>query len=236
MSSSAELEELPITQVNSLVNLMIRDVATVRESKMPGEIDRAASQRYISINANVEGQDMGRASRQVAEAIQAAGKPPRGVRVMPMGQLGPMDEMFDGRWHRTGRRGFCDPDPAGCLFPIIADVPDSISALPGVIMGVVLLLFVTSTTINIESFMGTIMCIGVSVSNSVLLVTFMNEHWQGGKPALCDRDPAPPCPAVEPDGTIPYRRASDHRNPRNRWSAALWKGSAHRYFRRQRRR
>src|SRR5206468_3180027 len=34
---------------------------------------------------------------------------------------------------------------------------------------------------NIESFMGSIMCLGVSVSNSVMMVTFMNEHWKAGK-------------------------------------------------------
>src|SRR6185437_1867103 len=94
MTNKSEVESLPLAQVNPLVNLMVRDVATVREDKTPGEIDRAASQRYLSINANVEGEDMGRASRQVAQAIAAAGTPPRGVRVMPMGQLPPMVEMF----------------------------------------------------------------------------------------------------------------------------------------------
>src|SRR5262245_2973210 len=39
----------------------------------------------------------------------------------------------------------------------------------------------TGTTLNIESFMGTIMCIGVSVSNSVMLVTFIDMEWRGGK-------------------------------------------------------
>jgi multidrug efflux pump subunit AcrB len=38
----------------------------------------------------------------------------------------------------------------------------------------------TGTTLNIESFMGSIMCIGVSVSNSVLLSTFMDDHWRAG--------------------------------------------------------
>jgi multidrug efflux pump subunit AcrB len=49
---------------------------------------------------------------------------------------------------------------------------------------VVLMLFLTGTTLNIESFMGTIMCIGVSVSNSVMLVTFTAREWQGGRTAL----------------------------------------------------
>jgi multidrug efflux pump subunit AcrB len=60
----------------------------------------------------------------------------------------------------------------------------SVGAVPGVLTGVAVMLYFTNTTLNIESFMGTIMCIGVSVSNSVMLVTFINEHWRGGMPAL----------------------------------------------------
>ncbi len=54
----------------------------------------------------------------------------------------------------------------------------SIGAVPGVLCGVVVMLYVTGTTLNIESFMGAIMSIGVSVSNSVMLVTFTARDWQ----------------------------------------------------------
>ena len=57
----------------------------------------------------------------------------------------------------------------------------SVSSVPGVLCGVVVMLLVTGTTLNIESFMGAIMCIGVSVSNSVMLVTFIAMEWQEGK-------------------------------------------------------
>jgi hypothetical protein len=56
----------------------------------------------------------------------------------------------------------------------------SIGAVPGVVAGITVILYVTNTSLNIESFMGSIMCLGVSVSNSVMLVTFMDEHWKGG--------------------------------------------------------
>ncbi len=59
----------------------------------------------------------------------------------------------------------------------------SISAVPGVLAGIVVMLYFSKTTLNIESFMGSIMCIGVSVSNSVMMVTFMDEHWKAGKPS-----------------------------------------------------
>jgi predicted RND superfamily exporter protein len=59
----------------------------------------------------------------------------------------------------------------------------SISAAPGVLAGIAIILYLTNTSLNIESFMGSIMCLGVSVSNSVLLVAFINEHWKSGSSA-----------------------------------------------------
>ena len=60
----------------------------------------------------------------------------------------------------------------------------SVAAVPGVLSGVALILFLTGTTLNIESFMGTIMCIGVSVSNSVMLVTFTARNWELGESVI----------------------------------------------------
>ena len=56
----------------------------------------------------------------------------------------------------------------------------SIGAVPGVLAGIAIILYLTNTSLNIESFMGSIMCLGVSVSNSVMLVTFIDEHWKAG--------------------------------------------------------
>ena len=181
MASKAEVATLPISQVNSMVNLMVRDVATVRQSKMPGEFDRSASQRFLSITANVEGEDMGRASRQVERAIAAAGEPPRGVRVIPLGQLPPMVEMFESLGIGLVTAIFVILLLLTAYFqsPRLALV--SIGAVPGVFSGIATILYFTGTTLNIESFMGSIMCLGVSVSNSVMLVTFMTDHWKGGK-------------------------------------------------------
>ena len=141
------------------------------------------SQRYLTLTANVEGEDMGRAVRQVARAITAAGKPPEGVRVELIGQVPPMNEMF-----KTLGIGL-----AVAVFVILLlltaffQSPSlgliSIGAVPGVLAGIAIILYFTNTSLNIESFMGSIMSLGVSVSNSVLLVAFMNDHWKAGKPA-----------------------------------------------------
>jgi multidrug efflux pump subunit AcrB len=183
MLTPEDIEVLPIESVNPLVNLMIRDVATVRQSVRPGEYDRVMSQRYLTVTANVEGEDMGRASNEVARAIKAAGEPPEGVRVEPMGQLPPMKEMFQALAIGLGIAVFVILVLLTAYFQSPRLGLISISAAPGVLAGIAVILYLTNTRLNIESFMGSIMSLGVSVSNSVLLVAFMNEHWQGGSTA-----------------------------------------------------
>ena len=180
MDKLEDIETLPVQSVNPLVNLMVRDVATVRKGVRPGEIDRDMSQRYVTLTANVEGEDMGRASDQVAEALAAAGAPPRGVRVKTMGQLPPMNEMFESLGIGLGVAVFVIFVLLTAYFqsPRLALI--SIGAVPGVLAGIAIMLYFTNTSLNIESFMGSIMCLGVSVSNSVMLVTFMDEHWKAG--------------------------------------------------------
>ena len=180
MDKPEDIETLPLESVNPLVNLMVRDVAKVHKGVRPGELDRDMSQRYLTLVANVEGEDMGRASRQVAKAIADAGDPPRGVRVEPMGQLPPMIEMFKALGIGLGVAVFVIFVLLTAYFqsPRLALI--SIGAVPGVLAGIASILYFTHTSLNIESFMGSIMSLGVSVSNSVMLVTFMDEHWKGG--------------------------------------------------------
>ena len=52
----------------------------------------------------------------------------------------------------------------------------TVSTAPAVVAGVVLMLWITGTTLNIESFMGAIMAIGVAMANSILLVTFAENQ------------------------------------------------------------
>ena len=117
-------------------------------------------------------------------ALAAAGTPPRGVRVVTRGQLPQMVEMFTGLGIGLAIAVVVILILLTAYFesPRLALI--SVSAVPGVLSGVIAFLLLTRTTLNLESFMGAIMCIGVSVSNSVMLVTFTNEHWRGGMTAV----------------------------------------------------
>ena len=94
-----DVETLPLDQVNPLVNLMIRDVATVRRGVRPGEIDRDMSQRYLTLVANVEGRTWGPGLPPSRRGHRRGRRtPPRGVRVETDGPA-PADERdVPSRW------------------------------------------------------------------------------------------------------------------------------------------
>ena len=180
MTSNLDVENIPLKMINPVLNLMVRDVADVRNGTMPGQIDRTSSQRFISITANIEGTDLGTAARLVDKAVADAGQPPRGVRITARGQTGTMNDMFRSLGIGLGIAVFVILVLLTAFFQSPRLALTSIAAVPGVITGVVTALVMTKTTLNIESFMGSIMCIGVSVSNSVMMITFMNDRWLDG--------------------------------------------------------
>jgi multidrug efflux pump subunit AcrB len=161
--------------------LLVRDVATVGKGSMPGQYDRNTMQRYLSLTANVEGEDLGRAARQIDDAITAAGTPPKGTRVEIRGQISPMDEMFKSMSIGLAIAVVTILVMLTAYFESPRLALTAVSAVPGVLAGVALILYLTGTSLNIESFMGSIMCIGVSLSNSVMMVSFIARDWNHGK-------------------------------------------------------
>jgi len=171
MNSIEAVKGIPAT-IGGALRPLLEDLANIKYGHMPGEIDRYNMQRMISITANVHGEDLGRAASQVQSAISEAGVPPRGVSLNIRGQIPPMNEAFS-----AFLLGLCIAVIA--IFLLLSANFQSIrlsaivlAVVPAVIGGVLLSLWVTNTTLNIQSFIGAIMAIGVGVANSILLVTF----------------------------------------------------------------
>ena len=120
MNSPRQVETIPVRYVNGGSNLLVRDVATVSTGMMPGQYDRNTMQRFLSLTANVEGEDLGRAARQINEAIEAAGQPPKGVQHRDSRPNLPDagDVQIDGYWAGNCRRH--DHDIADGLLRIAA--------------------------------------------------------------------------------------------------------------------
>ena len=140
MDRPEQIETLPLQKVNPDTNLMVRDVATVQTGTAPGQIDRSSMQRYLSIIANVEGEDLGRAARRIRQAIADAGDPPRGVRVLVRGQVAPMTEMFQSLVVGLALSVVVILILLDRLLPVAALGLISIGAVPGVVCGVAMIL------------------------------------------------------------------------------------------------
>jgi multidrug efflux pump subunit AcrB len=156
--------------------LLIRDVARVMRSEMPGEVDRYNMRRYLSLTANVEGEDLGRAIDRLDRAIASAGAPPKGTEVDLRGQVRPMREMFQSLEIGLAVAVLVILIMLTAYFQSARLALSAVASVPAVLCGVVLALWITRTTLNIESFMGAIMAVGVAVSNAIMLVSFGDRH------------------------------------------------------------
>jgi multidrug efflux pump subunit AcrB len=150
---------------------------------MPGEYDRYDMKRLVSLTANIEGEDLGRVAGQVAEALRAAGEPPRGAAVDVRGQVVPFREMFGGLALGLALAVAVILLLLTAYFQSLRLALVAVSAVPAVVAGVAVALLATGTTLNIQSFMGAIMSIGVAVANAILLVTFAERSRREGSPA-----------------------------------------------------
>ena len=164
--------------------LLIRDVARVMRSEMPGEVDRYNMRRFLSLTANVEGEDLGRVIDRLDAAIARAGQPPRGTEVELRGQVRPMKEMFQSLAIGLAVAVLVILIMLTAYFQAPRLAITAVASVPAVLCGVVLALWITRTTLNIESFMGAIMAVGVAVSNAIMLVSFGDRHRrEDGMPA-----------------------------------------------------
>jgi multidrug efflux pump subunit AcrB len=156
--------------------LLIRDVARVMRGEMPGEVDRYNMRRYLSLTANIEGEDLGRVIDRLDASIARAGRPPRGVEVDLRGQVRPMKEMFQALGIGLSVAVLVILIMLTAYFQAPRLAVTAVASVPAALCGVVLALWTTKTTLNIESFMGAIMAVGVAVSNAIMLVSFGDRH------------------------------------------------------------
>jgi multidrug efflux pump subunit AcrB len=181
-TSIADLEEIPVRQATGR-QLLLRDVAELQAGTMPGQYDRYNTKRQIGLTANFVGTDMGTISRQVDEALARAGAPPQGTTVDVRGQVPPMREMLRGLAIGLGMAVVVIFLLLAANFQSLRLALAAISTAPAVIAGIALMLFVTGTTLNIQSFMGSIMAIGVAMANAILLITFAESRRRQGAAA-----------------------------------------------------
>jgi multidrug efflux pump subunit AcrB len=184
MTSVQSVLDLPVMPGGASGHPLLADVATVREGTAFGEVDRYNMQRVVGMTANTHDLPLGAANTKVRAAIARAGSPPLGATVFVRGQIPPLEETLAGL-----SRGLVVAVAAifllmAAFFQSIRLAVAVISAAPAVVCGVIVVLLATGTTLNVQSFMGAIMAVGISVANAILLVSFAEASRREGATAV----------------------------------------------------
>jgi multidrug efflux pump subunit AcrB len=177
-SLSSSLTDVPVPG-------LLSNVATFKRANIPTNANQANIQPVYEVYASTQGRDLGSVSSDISNIVtdlQKQLKPGNTIQVI--GQI----ESMNGAFLNLG---------IGLLFAAVfvyllmvvnyqnfGDPFVVILALPATLCGIVTMLFVTGTTLNVPSLMGAIMAVGVASANSILLVTFAREQQLAGKTAF----------------------------------------------------
>ncbi|PYT82695.1 MAG: acriflavin resistance protein [Acidobacteria bacterium] len=179
VTSIQDVEHIPVMQ-GGAEHPLVGDVAQVGYGTVVGEYHRLNGQRMVTLTANVSGEDLGRVSNELDAVINRVGSAPRGVKVTVRGQIGPMKQTLTNLGVGLLLAVLVIYLLLAANFQSLRLAFVVLSAVPAVICGVLFVLLVTRTSLNIQSFMGAIMAIGVAVANAILLVTFAEEYRREG--------------------------------------------------------
>ncbi len=169
MKSNSDVGNIPLLKDH--MRPTISDVAEIKSIRIPAEFDRIGPRRIVTVSANLYKKDLGSAATVVNQAVKEAGVPPKGLVVELRGLAKLLQDTLSNL-------------QSGLLLAIIV-IFLLLSAnyqsfkvafvvlitVPAVLSGSLILLLITGGTLNLQSYMGIIMSVGVSVANAVLLVT-----------------------------------------------------------------
>jgi multidrug efflux pump subunit AcrB len=178
--TQAEVPEYMMNDMNQIKSIslvkgmnrpVLSDVASFSIDTAAGEYDRSGPRRFITVSANLNRKDLGTATSDVEDAIDKLGTVPAGMKIEIRGMSSLLKETFSSL-------------QSGLLVAIIAILLllaanyqsfklsfVVLSTVPAVLLGSLLFLLLTGSTLNLQSYMGIIMAIGVSVANAILIVT-----------------------------------------------------------------
>jgi HAE1 family hydrophobic/amphiphilic exporter-1 len=161
-------------------SILLGDVATVRRTRYPSEADHYNIQRVVDVLVSPSTQNLGGTLNAVEHSLKGM-TPPSNVKLHFRGSVVNMQKTF-----KSMEQGFL----LAVLVVYLVGVAQGRSwldpfiflfSVPMGLIGVVLMLWATNTTINIESMMGVIVMIGIVVSNAILLIDFANQRRRKGE-------------------------------------------------------
>jgi multidrug efflux pump subunit AcrB len=169
MKNIDELSEIPVLR-NSM-RPILSDVATIQQDTTYGQNDNLGTIPFLSVTANLYKTDLGSAQKGVEEVLKNLGELPRGLTIEIKGLTQVLSETLD-----SLQSGLIVAIIV--IFLMLAANFQSfkvslvvLATIPAVVLGSLIGLILTGSTLNLQSYMGIIMSVGVSIANSVLLIT-----------------------------------------------------------------
>ena len=169
LNSKEELANLPLSKNSD--RPVLGDVATITPTKELGESYNLGTMGYTSVTANLYKKDLEQASKDVQTAIASLGELPKGLNIEVAGMTPVLNETLSSL--ATGLL-----IAVFVIFLMLAATFQSfrvsiviLSTVPFVVVGALLMLNITGSTLNLQSYMGLIMSVGVSIANAVLLIS-----------------------------------------------------------------
>lgn len=175
IQSLEDVKAIPAIPNPGSTGPFIRDVASIDPGMAVGEVHRLNNQRILTLTANIQSDNIKQIATEIQEAAKRAGELPKGMKLRVRSQVSLLLDTLDDL-------------QIGLLIALIAIFLMlaanfqsftlailSLVTVPAVLAGSGAMLYLTGTSLNIQSYLGTIMAIGVSASNSILLVTFAEQ-------------------------------------------------------------
>jgi multidrug efflux pump subunit AcrB len=169
MNSIQQLQSVPV--VKGQMRPVLSDIAEVSMDSLPGEYDRSGPRRFVTVSANIYHKDLGSATAAIQRVMKTMDSPPAGLISEIRGTSSLLTETF-----QSLQNGLiaaiviillllaANYQSFGLAIAVLATIP-------AVILGAMLMLLITGSTLNLQSYMGIIMSTGVSVANAILIVT-----------------------------------------------------------------
>jgi multidrug efflux pump subunit AcrB len=179
--SLQDLEDLPVQTGASRQAQLLMNVANFGRSKIPMVLSQLNIRPVFDVNADVQGTDMKTASDAIQKVIdQDQPDVSTATQVTMAGQAQTMQESFSGLFSGIGLAVILVYLLMVIKFQSWVDPMIVLLAVPFALGGVMWMLFFTGTHISVPALMGTLMCIGLTTANSILVVTFANDRVDAG--------------------------------------------------------
>jgi multidrug efflux pump subunit AcrB len=179
MQSVESVGNVPVMQ-DGRGDTRLIDLASMKLGTMPGLIERYNGQHVVSLTANLHGITLGEAAGRINAAAAKAGEPAKGISVKMRGEIPPLEQTLSGLKSGLLLAVLVIFLLLAANFQSVRLALAIVFTIPAILCGVLVMLLATGTTLNVQSFMGAIMAVGIAVANSILLVTFAERARHDG--------------------------------------------------------